>query len=75
MFMNTTKTGKKGKAMTKAGIGTLSGGSFKCEYKIEIRRGTGFAVGTKNIPALFWSPMSSVNGKKVTVEEKQNGND
>jgi hypothetical protein len=57
MFTKNIKTGKKGRAKTKADIGTLSDGSYECDFQIETKRISGYKAGMKNIPALFWNPM------------------
>ena len=75
MSTKNTKTGKKAKVKMKADIGTLSGGLSECESMTETERITGYKVGNKSIPALFWKKMSSTNGKKVTKAKKENGND
>lgn len=59
----------------KAGTAILSGGSSECVLETETMPTNGYKVGTKNIPALFWNPMLSINGKKETKERKENGND
>lgn len=69
------KAGKKAKVKTSTDIDALSGGSSECESKTETTVTTGFAVGTKNIPALFWNPMLSISGKKGTRVKKGSGND
>ena len=75
MSMKNTKTGKKAKAMTKTGTDALSGGLSESEYKTETKPTSGYKIGTKNIPALFWNPMSLSNGKKATKAKKRTGND
>ena len=69
------KAGKKAKAKTSTVTDVLSEGSSECDLKTETIVTTGFAVGTKNIPALFWNPMLSINGKKGTKGKKGSGND
>ena len=65
--MKNLKAGKKDKVKMKAGTAILSGGSSGCDSKTETAHTSGYRVGTKNIPALFWNPMLSINGKKETV--------
>jgi len=57
----------------KAGTAILSGGSSECVSETETMPISGYKVGTKNIPALFWNPMLSTNGKKAT--KARAGND
>lgn len=73
MYSKNLKNGKKEKVKMKAGTDTLSAGSSECDYKTEIEHTSGYKVGTKNIPALFWNPMLSTNGKKAT--KARAGND
>lgn len=73
--MDNLKNGKKVKVTMKADTSTLSVGLSECVSKTEIMPISGYKVGTKNIPALFWNPMSLINGKKETKERKGNGND
>lgn len=73
--MKNLKTGKKGREMTNTGIDALSGGSSACESMTGITLTGGYRVGTKNIPALFWNPMLSINGKKATKVKTGSGND
>ena len=65
MSTKSSKIGKKDKAMIKIGTAALSGGSSVCGLQTETKLMSGYKVGTKSIPALFWSPMSSINGKRV----------
>jgi len=51
---------------TKADTATLSVGLSECVCKTETMHTSGYRVGTKNIPALFWNPMLSTNGEKET---------
>ena len=71
--MKNTKTGKKVKVTMKADTSTLSVGLSECVLKTETMPTSGYRVGTKNIPALFWNPMLSTNGKKAT--KARAGND
>ena len=71
--MDNAKNGKKVKVTMKADTSTLSVGLSECVSKTEIMPTSGYKVGTKNIPALFWNPMLSTNGKKVT--KARAGND
>jgi hypothetical protein len=69
------KSGKKVKAKMSPDIGTSSGGLLGKELKTEITPSNGYAVGTKNIPALFWKQTSLPSGKRAIVENKENGNE
>ena len=74
-LMKNSKIGKRAKAMIKTDTDILSGGLSKCEYKTETGPIAGYKVGTKNIPALFWSVTLSNNGKKETKVKKEIGNE
>lgn len=73
MYSKNLKNGKKEKVKMKAGTDTLSAGSSECDYKTEIEHTSGYKVGTKNIPALFWNKTLLINGKKEI--EVIHGND
>lgn len=73
--MENLKNGKKVKVTIKADTSTLSVGLSECVSKTEIMPTSGYRVGTKNIPALFWNPMLSTSGKREIRGRKENGND
>jgi hypothetical protein len=70
-----SKSGKRARAKMNTDIGVLSGGSSECGLPTGTMPTGGFAVGTKNIPALFWNPMLSINGKKAIKAKRGSGND
>ena len=67
--------GKRVKAKTSTGTGALSGGLSECVPPTGTTPMSGYAVGTKNIPALFWNPMLSTRGKKEIKGQKGIGDD
>ena len=74
-LMKNSKIGKRAKAMIKTDTDILSGGSYAKDLKTETAHISGYRVGTKNIPALFWSVTLSNNGKKETKVKKEIGNE
>ena len=67
------ESGKRVRAMIKAGISTWSGGLSNIGCAIETRRIVGCRNGTKNTQVQFLIVTSSFNGKKETAGK--GGND
>jgi hypothetical protein len=85
-FLNTTKTGKKAKAMTNLGIAVSFVGSSRGAYKIVMQHTDGSEVTLTTLVAITkagmnyihghgWSRMFEISGLKEIVEMMGNGND
>ena len=68
-------TGKRAKAKIKPGTEVLWLGLSVRGLMIGIRRSSGSKDGMTSTPDLFWNEMYLINGTKVIVDNKENGNE